>query len=47
LEERNVAQEASRRRFHKEGPMTVKDLDLAIVFLARGEKEVPSISGTK
>jgi len=31
---------ARGRQFHKEGPMTVKDLDRAIVVLARGTKSI-------
>jgi len=36
LEERMVLQEAGRRLFHREGPITLKDLDLTIVVLAQG-----------
>jgi len=44
LEERMVLREAGRRLFHREGPITVKYLDLTIVVLSRlGNKEVPSI----
>jgi|SRR6218665_850026 len=36
LEERKVLQVTGGRRFHREGPITVKDLDLTIVVLAQG-----------
>ena len=38
LEERMVLREAGRRLFHREGPITVKDLDLTIVVLDQGTK---------
>jgi len=38
LEERMVLREEGRRLFHREGPITVKDLDLAIVVLAQGAR---------
>ena len=38
LEERMVLREAGRRLFHREGPITLKDLDLTIVVLAQGTK---------
>jgi len=38
LEERMVFQEAGRRLFHREGPITVKDLDLTIVVPAQGTR---------
>jgi len=36
---RMVLQEAGRRLFHREGPTTVKDLDLTIVVLAQGTRK--------
>ena len=38
LEERTVLREAVERRFHREGRITVKDLDLTIVVLAQGTR---------
>jgi len=38
LEERMVLREAGRRLFHREGPITLKDLDLTIVVLAQGTR---------
>ncbi len=38
LEERKVLREAGGRRFHREGRITVKDLDLTIVVLAQGTR---------
>jgi len=35
LEERIVLREAGRRLFHRQGPITVKDLDLTMVVLAQ------------
>ena len=37
LEERKILREAGGRRFHREGRITVKDLDVTIV-LAQGTK---------
>jgi len=34
LEERMVLQDVRRRLYHREGPITVKGLDLTIVVLA-------------
>jgi len=38
LEERKVLREAGGRRLHREGRITVKDLDLTIVFLTHGTR---------
>ena len=38
LEERMVLREAGRRLFHREGLITVKDLDLTTVVLAQGTR---------
>ena len=38
LEERMVLRETDRRLFHREGPITLKDLDLTIVVLAQGTR---------
>ena len=38
LEERKVLREVGGRRFHREGPMKAKDLDLTVVDLAQGTK---------
>jgi len=38
LEEMMVLREAGGRRSHREGPITLKDLDLTIVVLAQGTK---------
>ena len=40
LEDRKVLREAAGRQLHREGLITVKDLDLTIVVLAQGTMEV-------
>jgi len=44
LEEKMVLREAGRRLFHREGPITVKDLDLNIVVLAQCIHKFPTVS---
>ena len=36
LKEKMVFREASERRFHREGPIAVRDLDLTVVVLEQG-----------